>query len=155
MEEDAPSVIALPEPADSTFGDVMRLKQTLLATATETALTAAPYHRAKTPTYDFGGREPYEGFGRVNPGPAIDAATRKLALGGTTAEVVGLNVPDDERAAAGYVDVDPGTYEASVSFSHLSGRRIGWISRRMPAKPSRYVTWCPPSGTCWRSTATT
>jgi subtilisin family serine protease len=121
MEEDAPSAIALPEPADSTFDDVMGLKQTLLATATETALTAAPYHRAKTPTYDFGGRDPYEGFGRVNPGPAIDAATRELALGGTTAEVVGLNVPDDERAAAGYVDVDPGTYEASVSFSHLSG----------------------------------
>ncbi|NEU58948.1 S8 family serine peptidase [Halorussus sp. MSC15.2] len=121
MEEDAPGAISLPAPAESGFDDVMRLKQTLLATATETAFTAAPYHRAKTPTYDFGGRDPYEGFGRVNPGPAIDAATRELALGGASAEVVGLNVPDDERAAAGYLDVEPGTYEASVSFSHLSG----------------------------------
>ncbi|PSP57436.1 hypothetical protein BRC82_00335 [Halobacteriales archaeon QS_1_67_19] len=121
MEEDAPAAVALPAPAESGFEDVLRLKQTLLATATETALTAAPYHRAKTPTYDFGGRDPYEGFGRVNPGPAIDAATRELSFGETHSEAVGLNVPADERAAAGYLDVDAGTYEVSVSFSHLSG----------------------------------
>ncbi|MFC4551374.1 MULTISPECIES: S8 family serine peptidase [Halorussus] len=121
MEEDAPDAIALPAPDDSKFGDVMRLKQVLLATATETALTAAPYHRAKAPTYDFGGRDPFEGYGRVNPGPAIDAVTRELAPGATTGEEVGLNVPDDERAAAGYLDAGAGTYEVSVTFSHLSG----------------------------------
>jgi subtilisin family serine protease len=121
MEEDAPDAISLPAPDAAGFDDVMSLKQVLLATATETALTAAPYHRAKTPTYDFGGRDPYEGFGRVNPGPAIDAVTRDLSPASTSSEVVGLNVPEDERAAAGYADVEPGTYEVSVSFSHLSG----------------------------------
>ena len=121
MEEDAPDSVSLPSPADSSFDDVMRLKQVLLATATETALTAAPYHRAKAPTYDFGGRDPFEGYGRVNPGPAIDAVTRDLSVGDTTSEEVGLDIPDDERAAAGYLDVGAGTYEASVSFSHLSG----------------------------------
>ncbi|WP_192498358.1 S8 family serine peptidase [Halorussus halophilus] len=121
MEEDAPSSISLPAPTDTEFDDVMRLKQVLLATATETALTAAPYHRAKAPTYDFGGRDPFEGFGRVNPGPAIDAVTRELSASGSISAEVGLNVPDDERAAAGYLEVGPGTYEASVSFSHLSG----------------------------------
>ncbi|WP_312908862.1 S8 family peptidase [Natronosalvus caseinilyticus] len=119
MEEDAPSSIALPEPTDTTFDDVMRLKQVLLATASETALTAEPHHRAKVPTYDFGGRDPFEGYGRVNPGPAIDAVTRELS--GTSSEVVGLNVPEDERAAAGYVQAGPGTVTASVEVSHLSG----------------------------------
>ncbi|MFC4437115.1 MULTISPECIES: S8 family serine peptidase [Natrialbaceae] len=119
MEEDAPSSIALPEPAETAFDDVVRLKQVLLATATETALTAAPHHRAKTPSYDFGGRDPYEGFGRVNPGTAIDAVTRELS--GTSSEAVGLNVPEDERAAAGYVQAGPGTVAASVEVSHLSG----------------------------------
>jgi subtilisin family serine protease len=125
MEEDAPDAISLPAPAEAGFGDAMRLKQVLLATATETALTAAPYHRAKTPTYDFGGRDPYEGFGRVNPGPAIDAVTRDISPSSTTSEVVGLNVPEDERAAAGYLDVEPGTYEVSASFSHFSGGDAG------------------------------
>ncbi|MFC7240781.1 S8 family serine peptidase [Saliphagus sp. GCM10025317] len=119
MEEDAPSSIALPEPAETDFDDVMRLKQVLLATASETALTAAPYHRAKAPTYDFGGRDPFEGYGRVNPGPAIDAVTRELS--GTSSEVVGLNVPEDERAAAGYVQAGPGTVTANIEVSHLSG----------------------------------
>ncbi len=121
--DDAPASIRLPEPADAGLDDVLRLKQAVLATATETALTAAPYHRAHVPTYDFGARDPYEGFGRANPGAAVDAATRELS--GASSEVVGLNVPDDERAAAGYVDVEPGTYEVSVSFSHYAGGNAG------------------------------
>jgi hypothetical protein len=123
MEEDAPSSITLPAPVDTTFDDVMRLKQVLLATASETAFTAAPYHRAHAPTYDFGGRDPYEGFGRVNPGAAVDAVTRELS--GTTSETVGLNVPFDERAVAGYVEAGPGTVDVSVSFSHYSGGNSG------------------------------
>lgn len=123
MEEDGPAGIALPEPVDTTFDDVMRLKQVLLATASETAFTAAPYHRAHAPTYDFGGRDPYEGFGRVNPGAAVDAVTRELS--GTTSGTVGLNVPFDERAVAGYVRAGPGTVDVSVDFSHYSGGNSG------------------------------
>lgn len=119
MEEDAPASIALPEPTATSFDDVMRLKQVLLATATETAFTAAPYHRAHVPTYDFGGRDPYEGFGRVNVGAAIDAVTRNIE--GASSQTVGLNVPWDERAVAGFVEAGPGTVDASVSFSHYSG----------------------------------
>ncbi|WP_227380127.1 S8 family serine peptidase [Haladaptatus halobius] len=119
MEVDAPASIALPEPAEMTFDDVMRLKQVLLATASETAFTAAPYHKAHTPTYDFGGRDPYEGYGRVNPDTAVDAVSRELS--GTTAETVGLYIPDDSRAVAGYVTPDPSVLEVSVTFSHLSG----------------------------------
>lgn len=119
MEEDAPASIALPAPAETGIEDVFRLKSTLLATASETVFTAAPYHRVKAPTYDFGGRDPFEGYGRVNPGAAVDAATRELS--GTTSEAVGLNVPADERALAGYVQAGPGTVTASVSFDYYSG----------------------------------
>ncbi|PSQ44045.1 hypothetical protein BRD07_00745, partial [Halobacteriales archaeon QS_9_68_42] len=70
MEEDAPEALSLPEPAETTREDVMRLKSVLLSTASTTAFTAAPYHRAKAPTYTFGERDPYEGYGRVN----VDAA---------------------------------------------------------------------------------
>jgi subtilisin family serine protease len=120
---DAPEAIRLPEPARADGDDVLRLKQALLATATETALTAAPYHRAHAPTYDFGARDPYEGFGRVNPGAAIDAVTRDLT--GTTSDAVGLNLPEDERAVAGYVAAGPGTVDVSVDVSHLSGANAG------------------------------
>jgi subtilisin family serine protease len=120
MEFDAPSSIALPGPADTGLADVLRLKQVLLATATETVFTAAPYHRAHAPAYDFGGRDPYEGYGRVNPGPALDAVSRELT-GGTGEVTTGLRVPDDERAAAGYVESGPGAFDVSVSFSHYSG----------------------------------
>jgi subtilisin family serine protease len=119
MEEDAPESIALPAPADAGIEDVYRLKQTLLATASETVFTAAPYHRVKTPTYDFGGRDPYEGYGRINPDAAVDAVTRELS--GTTSETVGLDVPEHSRAVAGYVRVDPGTVTAEVSFDRYSG----------------------------------
>jgi subtilisin family serine protease len=119
MEEDAPDALALPAPEDTGIEDVFRLKSTLLATASETVFTAAPYHRVKAPTYDFGGRDPFEGYGRVNPGAAVDAATRELS--GTTSDVVGLNVPADERAVAGYVQAGPGTVTASVEFDYYSG----------------------------------
>lgn len=33
----------------------------------------------------------------------------------------GLRVPNDERAAAGYVESGPGAFDVSVSFSHYSG----------------------------------
>jgi subtilisin family serine protease len=120
MEFDAPDSISLPEPAATGLDDVLRLKQVLLATATETVFTAAPYHRAHAPAYDFGGRDPYEGYGRVNPGPALDAVARELT-DGTTTETTGLRIPDDERAAAGYVESGPGAFDVSVSFSHYSG----------------------------------
>lgn len=121
METDAPGAISIPEPADADGEDVMRLKHVLLATATETALTAAPYHRAKAPTYTFGGRDPWEGYGRVNIGPAIDAVSRDITdatISGTT----GLEVPRDERAVAGYVrTTQPGEFEADVEFNTISG----------------------------------
>ncbi|WP_224447126.1 S8 family serine peptidase [Haloprofundus salilacus] len=123
MEADAPESVALPEPADSTADDALRLKQVLLATATETAFTAAPYHRAHVPTYDFGDRDPYEGYGRINPGAAIDAVTHELS--GITTGSVGLSVPDDERALAGYLDVDAGTYAVDLAFDHYAGANAG------------------------------
>lgn len=125
MEADAPDTIALPEPGKAGYDDVLRLKGTILATATETALTAAPYHRAKVPVYTHGGRDPYEGYGRANVGPAIDAVTRDLTDAAVSG-VVGLGVPDDERAVAGYVRVDsPGEVTAEVAFSHYSGANAG------------------------------
>ncbi len=140
MEEDAPDAIALPEPADSGFEDTMRLKQVVLATASTTAFTAAPYHNAQLApspaTYTHGERDPYEGYGRVNPDAAVDAVTRDLlagesvALGGdrataSTEETVGLDVPFDSRAVAGYVQVPGGDLEASVEFTGYSGGNAG------------------------------
>ena len=119
MEEDGGPRLGLPAPADTTLGDVFRLKQLLLATASETVFTAAPYHRAKAPTYDFGGRDPFEGFGRLNPEVAVDAATRELS--GTTSEQLGLSLPTDSRAVAGYVDLGTGKLEASVEFAGYEG----------------------------------
>ncbi|MCT9095478.1 S8 family peptidase [Haloarchaeobius sp. HME9146] len=123
MEEDAPASIALPAPAETDLDDVYRLKQVLLATASETAFTAAPFHRAHPATYEFGGRDPYEGFGRVNADAAVDAVTRPLS--GSSDEVLGLNLPEDSRAVAGYVQAGPGTVEASVSFDYYSGGNKG------------------------------
>ncbi len=123
MEEDAPAGVALPAPADTGIDDVFRLKQVLLATASETVFTAAPYHRAKAPTYEFGGRDFFEGFGRVNPTAAVDAVTRELS--GTTSETVGLNLPEDDRAVAGFVTAGPGTLTAEVDFQYYSGGNKG------------------------------
>ncbi|PSQ14409.1 hypothetical protein BRD02_09415 [Halobacteriales archaeon QS_8_69_73] len=78
MEFDAPDALSISEPAEAGIEDVERLKHVLLATASETAFTAAPHHRAHTPTYDFGDRDPYEGYGRVNPDAAVDAVSREL-----------------------------------------------------------------------------
>ncbi|QLG60796.1 S8 family serine peptidase [Halorarum salinum] len=123
MEEDAPDALSLPAPADAAMADAMRLKGVLLATASETALTAAPYHRAKAPTYDFGGRDPFEGYGRLNGDAAVDAVTRELS--GTTSETVGLDLPHDERAVAGYVDLGVGNLDASVEFTGYEGEDAG------------------------------
>ncbi|WP_435159443.1 S8 family serine peptidase [Haladaptatus sp. DFWS20] len=120
---DVPSKIRLPSPDEAGLGDVYLLKQAILATASETAFTAAPYHRTEGPTYDFGARDPYEGYGRANVGSAIDAVTRDAT--GLTEATVGLNLPEDERAFAGYVEAGPGTVDVNVTFSHLSGGNKG------------------------------
>ena len=144
MEEDAPDDIALPEPGETTFDDVMRLKQAVLATANETVFTAAPYHAAKSPpsvpTYNHGERDPYEGFGRVNPDAAVDAVSRNLLgedpeLGEPTYEVssresVGTNIPVDSRAVAGYVDVPGGDLEVSINFTGYGGANSGLAQER-------------------------
>lgn len=121
MEFDAPESLSIDKPADAGRDDVLKLKSVILATATETALTATPYHRAKAPVYRFGGRDPYEGYGRANVGPALDAVTRDLTDETISGEV-GLNVPQDERAEAGYILVDePCEISASVAFTHYGG----------------------------------
>ncbi|WP_248910685.1 S8 family peptidase [Halocatena marina] len=130
MEFDAPVGIALPEPAAADIDAVLRLKQVLLATASETVFTAAPYHRAHVPSYEFGGRDPYEGFGRLNPDAAADAVTRELS--GTTAETVGLNLPEDSRAVAGYVTASSGTFTATIDFDHYSGGNKGQTNGQPP-----------------------
>ncbi|MFC6951859.1 S8 family serine peptidase [Halorubellus litoreus] len=124
MEEDAPASIALPHPDDADLEDVYRLKQVLLATASETPFTAAGKHRAHAPTYDFGGRDPYEGYGRVNPDAAVDAVTRDVA-DATVDATLGLNLPEDSRAVAGYVQAGPGTVSVDLSFDYYSGGNKG------------------------------
>lgn len=134
--EETPDGIALPAPEDTEFEDVMRLKSVLLSTATQTAFTAAPYHRAKAPTYTHGERDPFEGYGRINPDAAVDAVTRPFLTGlydldakesteASADAVVGLDVPTDSRAVAGFVDAPEGTLDVSMSFSHFSGGNKG------------------------------
>lgn len=130
MEFDAPDALTLPEPADTDIEDVFRLKTALLATASETVFTAAPYHRVKAPTYEFGGRDPYEGYGRVNLDAALDAVTTHLR--GTSNEVVGLNLPEDSRAVAGCVPAGPGTLTAEVEFKRYSGGNKGQANGQPP-----------------------
>ncbi|PSQ13598.1 hypothetical protein BRD02_12285, partial [Halobacteriales archaeon QS_8_69_73] len=139
MEEDAPDSIALPAPDETGREGTLRLKQTVLATASETVFTAAPYHAAKnvpsTPQYTHGERDPYEGYGRVNPDAAVDAVSRNLLgtdpqLGDKTYEVsleesVGTNIPVDSRAVAGYVDVPGGSLDVSVDFTSYTGGNQG------------------------------
>ena len=130
-----PAGVTLPTPADTGLEEVVRLKSIILATATETAFTAAPYHRAHVPTYGFGEKDVYEGYGRVNPDAAVDAVTRELVdldgaepgerYSNTVSESVGLNVPEDARAIAGFVDAPVGRIDVSVSVSHLSGHDQG------------------------------
>ncbi|QLD85795.1 S8 family serine peptidase [Natronomonas halophila] len=140
MEEDAPDSIALPEPGpEMGHEETMRLKQVILSTASTTAFTAAPYHNAQlvpSPAgYTHGERDPYEGYGRVNPDAAVDAVTRDLlgadiSLGDeqtsvTHEETVGLDVPFDSRAVAGFVEVPGGDLTASVAFDSYGGGNAG------------------------------
>ncbi|PSP81130.1 hypothetical protein BRC88_02385 [Halobacteriales archaeon QS_4_69_225] len=135
MEFDAPDALSIAEPAEAGIEDVERLKHVLLATASETAFTAAPHHRAHTPTYDFGDRDPYEGYGRVNPDAAVDAVARELldasdvddngSANATFEETVGLNIPEDSRAVAGFVRTRGGTLEVSVEFTRYAGGNTG------------------------------
>ncbi|WP_254822860.1 S8 family serine peptidase [Haloglomus halophilum] len=131
----------LPAPEDTTFDDVMRWKQVILATASETAFTAAPYHRAKAPSYQYGDRDPFEGYGRVNPDAAIDAVTQNMYGGGASLtddkfepgeEVstnysgeVGLDVPKDSRAVAGFIEAPRGSLDLRVGAGELEGPDAG------------------------------
>lgn len=135
LEEEAPDGIALPSPDDAGFTDTMRLKQTILATASETPFTAARWHR-REPTYDFGGHDPVEGWGRVNIDTAVEAASRNLTPPSAHAEessqgrppektdireTVGLHIPRHSRAVAGYIAGKPTNYEVSIEFVKYTG----------------------------------
>lgn len=135
LEEEAPAGIALPSPKKAGFVDTMRLKQTILATASETPFTAAPWHN-REPTYNFGGHDPIEGWGRVNIDAAVEAAARDLTPPSARAEEsqqgrppmktnikesVGLKLPDDSRAVAGHIAGEPGVYEVAIDYSHCAG----------------------------------
>lgn len=151
MEEEAPAGIALPPPEEAGLSDTMRLKQTILATASETPFTAAGWHQRK-PNYDFGGHDPIEGWGRVNIDAAVEAAARDLTpscnvkrkrkpdqknrasevSGGgqdhlstrttnTVEETVGLKLPRDSRAVAGHIAGEPGVYEVTINFEEYNG----------------------------------
>lgn len=127
--------VGLPAPPEAGKADAMRLKQVILATASETVFTAAPHHKGHPATYEHGGRDPYEGYGRVNPDAAVDAVSRPLvdtaglepdqSTSASFEEVLGLDVPSDSRAVAGFVRGNGGTLAASVEFSHLSGGNKG------------------------------
>lgn len=141
LEEEGPTGISLPPPTDSGYAETMRLKQTILATASETPFTAAPWHNRK-PRYDFGGHDPIEGWGRVNVDAAVDAAARNLTPPSARAnddeegrpptqtgvtETVGLRLPADSRAVAGHVAGKPGLYEARVEFSSYEGEDDSFV----------------------------
>ena len=127
MEENGPEGLDLPAPSalfengrdeSDRLAWTLRTKATLLATATTTAFNAVPWHGDQQPTYSPGERDPFEGFGRLNHGAAVDAVSRDLV--GKSTETLGLGVPDDEQAAAGYV-AGPGTFEIDVSFEGYEG----------------------------------
>lgn len=151
LEEKGPDSISLPSPEKAGISDTMRLKQTILATASETPFTASKWHKLK-PSYDFGGQDPIEGWGRVNVDAAVEAASRNLTPRSafvdkksstglsnrpednpaqekrpsgvstrTIDETVGLKLPRDSRAVAGHIDGVPGTYKVSINFSHYTG----------------------------------
>jgi len=122
MEEDGPAGLDLPSPeglfADGVddrdrLGWTLKTKAAMLATASTTAFNALPWHGDQAPVYTPDQRDPYEGFGRLNHGAAVDAVTRDLTAAGPVVDELGLDVPDDEQAAAGYV-TGPGSYEVSV-----------------------------------------
>jgi len=122
MEEDGPAGLDLPSPEGLYADDMddqdrlawtLRAKAALLGTASTTAFNALPWHGDQAPAYTPGQRDPYEGLGRLNHGAAVDAVSRDLAAEGDTVELLGLDVPDDEQAAAGYI-TGAGSYEVSV-----------------------------------------
>jgi hypothetical protein len=145
MEFDAPESIRFPSPAELHADGVtaeerleatLRLKSVILSTASQTAFTAAPFHHpTHRPDYRHGERDPFEGYGRVNPDAAVDAVSQELldtsgvsptdSVGQTISTEVGLNVPEDSRAFAGYVELPNGTLDASLSFTHYSGGNKG------------------------------
>jgi hypothetical protein len=98
----------------------------------DTAFTAAPYHKHPV-TYRHTGRDTYLGYGRVNPDTAVDAVTRDLfdgpaATSDASASIsgtVGLDVPTDSRAIAGFVQVGSGTLEVDLAHSHYAGGNTG------------------------------
>lgn len=124
LETEAPSRIALPPPAEAGFSDTMRLKQTILATASETAFTAAGWHR-RSPQYNYGGHDPIEGWGRVNIDTAVEAATRDFTPDARAStkidETVGLDIPRHSRAVAGYISGTQCLYKVSINFSKYTG----------------------------------
>lgn len=149
LEEEAPAGISLPPPEEAGFADTMRLKQTILATASETPFTAGPWHapQRKEPRYDFGGHDPIEGWGRVNIDAAVEAATRNLTPPSaradnrkqgqpptktTVTETVGLMIPRDSRAVAGHIAGEAGVYEVSINFKDWSGDDSELVSGRTP-----------------------
>lgn len=152
LEEEAPAGVALPPPEEAGIKDTMRLKQTILATASETPFTAAPWHK-REPSYDFGGHDPVEGWGRVNIDAGVEAAVRDLTPGvvkppnarsggensnnaskrvarddrsiTTVKESVGLALPEDSRAVAGHISGHSKGYEVALDFSHYTGSDKG------------------------------
>jgi hypothetical protein len=128
MEEDGPAGLDLPSPeglfaADQSEADrlawTLKAKAALLSSASTTAFNALPWHGDQAPVYAPDERDPYEGFGRLNHGAAVDAVSRDLT-DETVVDLLGLDVPDDEQAAAGYL-MGPGSFEVSVDFLGYEG----------------------------------
>jgi hypothetical protein len=135
----ASSHIARSDSSATTSGDAMRLRQALLATASETAFTDVPFHRPDhRPTYDHGDRDAAEGFGRIDPGAAVDAVSRTLVDGRGLAQgemasteefpSVGLTPVDDARAVAGHVVAPDGTIDAEVAFARYAGSDVDTVT---------------------------
>jgi hypothetical protein len=55
----------------------------------------------------------------------VDAVTREVEPGRTLSAEVGLDLPQDSRAVAGYIDAENGTYTVDLSFSGFSGGNKG------------------------------
>lgn len=130
MERDGPEGLDLPSPEGMYEDDrdeedrlawTLKTKSAVLATASTTAFNAIPWHGDQTPAYTPGERDPYEGFGRINYGAAVDAVSRDLTHPQTESrQLLGLGVPDDAQAAAGYI-TGAGEYTVSVAFDGYEG----------------------------------
>jgi hypothetical protein len=133
MEEDGPEGLDLPSPEGMYENNdeqdrlewTLKAKSAVLATASTTAYNALPWHGDQLPIYTPGWRDPYEGFGHINHGAAVDAVSRDLTgAEAPTREELGLYVPDDEQSAAGYI-TGKGEYTVSVSFEGYEGADAG------------------------------